>query len=175
MIKVSGYTLIELITVIILLGILSAVAVPRFFNLDPYNNFFSQAELESGIAWARNRAVTEHCSYEVRFDDTGWQILRDANCSTELDEAGCSSGEVWNFNTTTADASGNSMQADSPTSDAVQRLFILPTGRLYQAGTLPTALGCTAIPAASVTNGTVISLSNTNLSIDGETAYVELQ
>jgi MSHA pilin protein MshA len=48
--KNKGFTLIELVTVIVLLGILAAVAVPRFVNVQEQARTAQRAQLKAQIA-----------------------------------------------------------------------------------------------------------------------------
>jgi len=48
--KHRGFTLIELVTVIVLLGILAAVAVPRFMNVQEEARVAQRAQLRAQIA-----------------------------------------------------------------------------------------------------------------------------
>lgn len=48
--KHKGFTLIELVTVIVLLGILAAVAVPRFMNVQEEARVAQRAQLRAQIA-----------------------------------------------------------------------------------------------------------------------------
>jgi len=61
--RTSGFTLIELVIVIILLGILSAVAVPKFMNLslDAKNAALRSLKgtIESGLSIAHNKMIID--------------------------------------------------------------------------------------------------------------------
>ena len=72
--KQSGFTLIEIVMVLVLLGILSAVAVPKYFDLQ------EQAKLRAAQA-----AVAEaQARVNAVFAD---QLLKGKDCTTSLAEA----------------------------------------------------------------------------------------
>lgn len=193
--KKNGFTLVELVTVIILLGIISAITLPRFFDNQTFTSFFDQSEFESALNWTRNRAVTTQCAHEFRIDSTGWFVVRDDDRDGDSADSDCAS--ISNAGNTcdavseeflsfaysgpgdiVLDSSNNALSGAEITAPNLQRLIFSPEGRLYLLTTAPTNLarGCTALPANPIANGSTISLNGgVSLTIDGETAYVAVQ
>ena len=67
----AGFTLIELVTVLIIVGIVSIFAASRFVNRTAFDEFgFFQASL-SAVRYAQKIAMASGCDIRVTFDATG--------------------------------------------------------------------------------------------------------
>jgi len=174
----NGFTLVELVIVIILLGIVSTVVLPRFFSEDTFTNSYQRSEFDSAISWVRNRTVTAQCSHEIQLTTTGWEALRDINCSSIDPEPACNPGtEPLNLFAPVSDGAGNLLAGSAPsTASGTQRLIFTATGQLFVDTSLPVTEGCTDMPTTPWENGKSLTINpNTTLSMDGDTAYVEIQ
>ena len=72
----SGFTIIELIVVVVLSSILAAFAIPRFFNPDSFNERGFVEESKSVIRAAQKIAIASNCHIRVTFSSAGNYILR---------------------------------------------------------------------------------------------------
>ena len=76
--KHSGFTIVELIIVIALIGILAAFAVPNFIGWLPNYRLRSAAQdLYSNFQKAKLTAVKRNKNCAVRFDNTGYMVFVD--------------------------------------------------------------------------------------------------
>jgi len=57
---IYGFTLIELVSVMVLLGILSAVVLPRFFTRDGFSEYAVRDQIVSAAYLAQQRAMYDH-------------------------------------------------------------------------------------------------------------------
>ncbi|MGK0499035.1 MAG: MSHA pilin protein MshC [Oceanicoccus sp.] len=58
--KQRGFSLVELVSVIVLLGIVSVYVAPRFFSRDGFNEYAVRDQIIAGIRLAQQRAMYDH-------------------------------------------------------------------------------------------------------------------
>lgn len=81
----KGFTLVELITVMVLVGILSLTALPRFFDTRDFTGQGFYDELISAVRFGRATAVASGCSVQVRITSSpaGYGLFQRAtDCTT---------------------------------------------------------------------------------------------
>jgi MSHA pilin protein MshC len=66
------------VTCIVLIGVLAAVAAPRFFDMQPYNDRGYANEIAAALRAARQVAVASSCEVQVTVDGTGYQAWQRA-------------------------------------------------------------------------------------------------
>jgi MSHA pilin protein MshC len=76
----AGFSLIELITVIVLLGILSVFALGRLLSPDQFavKGFFN--DTLNAVRFAQKLAVSTGCDVQVEMKASGYQLRRSSTC-----------------------------------------------------------------------------------------------
>lgn len=87
-----GFTLVELILVMVLIGILSAVALPRL-NLDVFETYSSELELANAVRHAQKLAFGSGVTVAVYVTADGNDALYEL-CHEDPGGTGCSGGAV---------------------------------------------------------------------------------
>ncbi|MBA54105.1 MAG: hypothetical protein CMK89_06570 [Pseudomonadales bacterium] len=78
----SGFTLIELITVITIIGVLAVVVGPRFASSDVYEQRTFYDDVLKAVRYAQAKASGSGCITQVDFTATGFSISVDADCNS---------------------------------------------------------------------------------------------
>jgi MSHA pilin protein MshC len=103
-----GFTLIELITCIIVLGLLAALAGPRFFDTQPFNQRGYVDELSAALRYAEGVAVASGCNVQVTVTRAGYSAMQRAAAGNTCAAAGA-------YTTQVVRADGSALSGTPPT------------------------------------------------------------
>jgi len=78
--KQAGFSLMELVLVIVIIGVLAVVAGPRFFSTDVYRDRFYAEDILAALRFARRAAESTNCSVRFRALANGFDLAQDTNC-----------------------------------------------------------------------------------------------
>lgn len=78
----SGFTLIELITVIVIIGVLAVVVGPRFASKDVFEERGFYDDVAQAIRYAQAKANGSGCWTQVDFVSSGFTVSVDNNCNS---------------------------------------------------------------------------------------------
>ena len=77
---VRGFTLVELIAVMLIIGITAALVGPRFFSQTTFRDSGFEESFYNQLRYAHDAAVTSGCHVQMQISATGYQAMSDAQC-----------------------------------------------------------------------------------------------
>lgn len=80
-----GYTIVEVLLVIVILAILGAVAGPRFFDNDAFDERAYYDELVSALRYAQKTAVASGCPVRIDVGVTSYALAQQAAAAGHCD------------------------------------------------------------------------------------------
>jgi len=76
-----GFTIIELVTVLVIIGIITAVALPRFFSADSFNDRGFYSEVINAMRYSQQLAVAINCNTRVVLNNSTYTVTLDDDSS----------------------------------------------------------------------------------------------
>jgi MSHA pilin protein MshC len=149
----QGFTLIELVTVIVIAGILSAVAGPRFFTQTGFSQRGYTEQLGAALRLAQKAAVASDCPSQVTLTASTYAVAQQAV-----------SGNTCNPSDTTWSTPVVGMDGQAVSGTAPTGITASPAGVFVFNG----SGGLTSSPATSIAIGT------DTITLDATTGYVQV-
>jgi MSHA pilin protein MshC len=99
----AGFTMVELVTTIVLVGILAATAMPRFFKKQTFDARGFSDQSQSMIRYAQKLAVAQQRPVYVQFNSERVALCFDSACSSKVtypsgtgtSSSACDGGSTW--------------------------------------------------------------------------------
>jgi MSHA pilin protein MshC len=155
----SGYSVVELVIVLVLMGILAANAMPRFFEASRFDEMGYADAVESALRYAQKLALASRCEVRVEVTSAGYALFRRQRQPSDPPAPACPSG---GFTVAVNRPGGQTWTGAAPTGIGVGTLDIY-----FDAWGSPYDTASGAAQTATVT----LAIGARSISLEPETGY----
>jgi MSHA pilin protein MshC len=149
----SGFTLIELVVVLLLIGVLMVVGMPRFFNQLTFLEWGFSDEVGEALRFSQKMAVATGCDTQIAITVASYQLNQRVNCN--------SGAFTVPVRLPGSDAAGYTGSAPGSITLTAINLYFDPLGRPRNSAT-----------NALLTSSTLIAIGTRSVTVEPETGYV---
>ena len=151
MIKQRGFTIVELVMTIVIMGILAAVVGPRFFDRQVFDQRLYFEQSLTAVRFAQKLALSSGCPIRARIDNGGYALSYASTCGA------IASGTV------VSDPSGGSFAVGLPSGVSVQQTLDITFN----------SRGCVAAGTGCGSGSQVGRVGGFSLAVHADTGFVE--
>ena len=124
-----GFTLVELVTVMIIIGLIGAVAIPRVFNNQRFDNRGYYTEVITAVRYAQQLAVAINCNTQVSLIGNSYTVTLDDN-PMDCDAISFTTDAP---NPVTGQAGFSTVPANFPRSTTLPNIIAVPNTFIFNA------------------------------------------